>query len=146
MKSVTYTTNQLDRPTEIDLTDIILVSSLSQADRNNFDILPFDDTDWDSIMSKGYYCATAYDLQFHHTELEGWFEYLQKSYGKVIIPFTSYDILKTAVDMYDEGRIKSLSLIRIGGSVLNSTKGKKTLTQFCNDSLSTAFHSGIELR
>ena len=144
MDKVTYTTNELDRPTEIELTDIILVSSLRQEDRNNFYQLPFDDDDSSSIP--GYYCTTAYNLRCHHTELENWFDYLQVTYDKLIIPFTSYDILKTAVDMYDEGKIKSLSLIRIGTSVLTSAKGKKTLTQFCNNELSTAFHSGIELR
>lgn len=48
--------------------------------------------------------------------------------------------------MHDEGKIKSLPLIRIGRSVANPTKYKKTLTQICNENLVTDFINGVELR
>jgi hypothetical protein len=146
METVTYNNSDIDKPTKIQLTDIILVSSINYYDRRSFDIFPFEDNDWESLDNKGYATINTNDLDKHYTELPDWLAYIYESYAKVLILFTSYDILKTAVDMYDEGKIKSLSLIRISRSVANSTKGKRTLTQTCNENLSTAFHSGIELR
>lgn len=146
METVIYKNSDMDRPTKIQLTDIILVSCVSPATLRFFDLFPFEDNDWASLDDRGYATVNTNDLDKHYTELPDWLTYIYESYGKILLSFTSYDILKTAVDMYDEGKIKSLSLVRIGKSVRTSTKDKTTLTQICNESLSTAFHSGIELR
>ena len=145
IEKVIYDTPDLHKPTEITLTDVILVSGKDPLSRINFDLKPFKAESSYCLMDKGYKILSPDYLEMHFSVLPEWFR-TKTALPKTVIAFTSYDILSTAVDLYEAGTIKSLSLIRIGESVMTSTLGKTTLTQVCNESLVTAFRNGIELR